>query len=72
MTTLEFSEVCPEAFARLPEAYQADSVLFFYEENGFWFCEPEKEEIPILGKWVCYYETEENRWIGVTKPMHQN
>jgi len=69
----QFASDFPEAFATLPEAYQADSCLeFFIDDNDVsgvskdrLYCRPKADQEFALGKWVCRYQPIKNEWVNV-------
>lgn len=60
--TLELAEVYPSAFEALPEPYQADSCLLFWDEDGKVFTRPLDDQEHILGVWKCVFNPETKRW----------
>jgi hypothetical protein len=65
MNTLQLAHKNPKAFAALPEPYQADSCLTFYNRNGTLYCKPAHGQERILGKWRCQYVAKYDNWEPV-------
>lgn len=55
MNTIELASKHPKAFDALPEPYQADSCLEFYESNGRVFARPCVDQLSILGNWTAMF-----------------
>lgn len=55
MNTLELARKHPEAFAALPEAYQADNCLTFDLIGGELYCWPGAGQQEALGVWTMKY-----------------
>lgn len=54
MNTRELQVRSPAAFAALPEAYQNDDVLYFWEVGNTLCCTPAAGQ-ECLGSWVSEY-----------------
>lgn len=63
MNTLELAKSHPEAFAALPDPYQADDCLVFELEDGKLLAYPKQDQIFALGHWVAYYNTSAQEWV---------
>lgn len=61
-STLELATTHPEAFAALPEGYQADDCLDYYEHWGILFCRPKASQVQALGHWEAFYEPKSKQW----------
>ena len=59
MTLDELETKHPDAFGALPECYQVDDCLEFWEqEQGLViFARPKMSELHALGNWCCYYRS---------------
>lgn len=70
MNTRELAQAHPEAFAALPECYQSDDCLHFWEgpggagEGGLYCC-PATGQQEVLGKWEAGYNFIRGEWIVV-------
>lgn len=62
-STLELARRHRKAWEALPECYQADDCLEFYEVAEILFAKPKPEEIPILGDWECFFRPHDGRWV---------
>lgn len=71
MNTRELAKEHPEAFAALPECYQSDDCLFFWEgpgaleEQGGLYCCPAIGQHEALGRWEAGYNSIRREWIVV-------
>lgn len=53
----------PQAYADLPEPYQADDCLvFFIDGDGNLRCCPDENQVHILGDWEAVYNPTEGSW----------
>ncbi len=62
-STIEFAKEYPQAFNALPEPYQADDCLEYQINGKHIYCYPKLDQEPILGDWLCIYDSFENRWL---------
>ena len=62
MNTMELCTKNPNAYEALPEAYQGDDCLYFYEDKGMLFCRPAEGQEGALGQWVAKYSESEKCW----------
>lgn len=65
MNTMELANRYPEAFQALPEPYQADSCLRFWEDDGTLYAEPLEDQVEILGDWRSRFVERMKRWVRV-------
>lgn len=64
VTQSELEVKFPQAFAALPEPYQADSCLEFYIDcNSNICCAPKADQVNILGNWECMFDAIQREWI---------
>jgi hypothetical protein len=62
----EFQDKFCDAFAALPEAYQADHCLEFYVDcNGGLCCAPLESQVSALGNWESVFDPHKNEWFTV-------
>lgn len=66
MNTRQLAEECPYAYAALPECYQADDCLFFWEEGNTLYAKPAVGQEQALGVWVMEYDTPNYTWVPRT------
>src|SRR3972149_2433857 len=59
----KFASDFSEAFAALPEAYQADSCLEFFVNDGGLLCRPKPDQVFALGRWVSQYDPGKKEWV---------
>lgn len=53
----------PKAFEALPEPYQSDSCLVFWEDSdGALWCAPTDDQEVVLGKWESIYNPTTRDW----------
>jgi len=64
-STSQLAEINPEAFAALPESYQADSCLqFFRNSRGSLIAAPLNDQVHALGEWEAFYHTGKKQWVS--------
>lgn len=56
MNTKQLSKRYPMAFKSLPEPYQADDCIEFFEKDGTLFAKAGKGQETILGMWVAFFD----------------
>jgi len=57
----------PDAFAALPEPYQEDDCVVFYQDvNGNLCCEPDEDQTAVLGQWTSVYDHISGDWKLIT------
>ena len=62
MTLNELEKKFPEAFAALPEPYQADSCLEFgVDDFGILYARPIASQVAHLGNWTAHFYNDQ--WI---------
>lgn len=76
LNTRELAEVYREAFNALPECYQADDCLVFWEEQtwergDFLYCRPSVGQEQALGNWVLEYDFETRDWVTPIRSQDQ-
>ena len=64
-STHEFSKAHPDMFAALPEPYQNDSCLRFFQIKDGWCCSPEKDQEFALGVWEAMFNTKTKTWYQI-------
>jgi hypothetical protein len=68
MNTLQLAKAHPEAFAALPECYQADDCLLFWQDReGFLYATPKVHQVFALGDWEAVFIN--GRWKMGPKTM---
>lgn len=61
--TNEFAKTHPKQFDALPDSYRTDSCLLFWEDKaGEVFAKPLRDQEHMLGRWVCMYNYNANKW----------
>ncbi len=59
---LELAEVYPSAFDALPDCYQADSCLLFWDDGDKVFTRPLDDQEDILGVWMNVFDPQLKKW----------
>jgi hypothetical protein len=56
----------PQAFAALPEPYQSDSCLDFYQDCNYNLCcSPAEGQSFALGEWEAVFNSDKGEWIAI-------
>ncbi len=56
----------PQAFQALPESYQADSCLDFYQDCNYNLCcGPKEDQVSALGEWEAVFDIEKGEWLAI-------
>ena len=65
MNLLELATQYPHAFQDLPEPYQNDDCLFFWEDGGTLYATPSPDQTSVLGSWQARYDDVGCQWTYI-------